>query len=204
MAASVWIENRRLIILSENEVCLSLPLDQGGRYRMTVVDAENAMEVLRALEQTPGIGVLPADGGLLAGMSIAENLSVALGYTVGSADTPTEDWEDQLQLALQLCGLSPDRIRAIASTKPEQLDPIERWTAGLVRNILHAPDLLILDRVFSGLSRRQTDALLSIEAIYHDFHPFRPTLFLEIDSHALPDIPDCHTFSQRKELPCPY
>lgn len=200
----VTLNNRQLSLVRDGETDWSLALDQGGRYRVIVPDDATASALLHALESTRRVGILPASGGLLGAMTVAENMAIALGYAANANDTPVTDWEHELQLALRLCGLPPERIQSIARAKPAQLDATECWMVGLVRNILCAPDLLVLDRVFAGLSRRQAEALLAIEAVYHDFHPFRPTLFVEIDSHALPEIPNCHSFEQQREHACPY
>jgi ABC-type branched-subunit amino acid transport system ATPase component len=198
------VNGRHFSLSRDGENCMSLPLDQGGRYRITVPDAEIALEVVTTLEKTTGVGVLPADGGLLGSMTVAENWALAVGYAPQSRDGLRTDWEQELQLAMQLCGLTQERMHSIPSDRPTRLNPSERWMVGLIRNILCPPELLVLDRVFTGLSRQQTQEILAVEAVYHDFHPFRPCLFVEIDSHALPEIPDCHCFADLKVHACPY
>lgn len=191
MPPGVKLEQRTLVLTGAGERPLAIPLDQGGRHRIVVPDAATAAEIVTALETCPGVGVLPASGGLLGTMTVAENFSLALRYGIDPRDDAVGDWQHALQLAFELCGLPPERIASIGRERPMSLSRNERWLVGFVRNLLRPPELLVLDRVFGGLSRRQAEAVIAVEAVYHDFHPFRPTLFVDIDAHELPAVPDC-------------
>lgn len=202
MPLAARIEQRTLLLASDGEPRLAIALDRGGRHRVIVPDAASAAEVVAALETCPGVGVLPANGGLLGTMTVAENLALALRYGADPKETAAGDWQHALQLALEACGLPPERIQGIARERPLALERSERWMIGFVRNLLQPPELLVLDRIFGGLSRRQANAVIALEAVYHDFHPFRPTLFVDIDAHELPAVPDC--MSLELEAPaCP-
>jgi ABC-type ATPase involved in cell division len=136
-------------------------------------------------------------------MTVAENFALALRYGADPQDDAAGDWQHALQLALELCGLSAERIQGIGRQRPIGLDRDERWLIGFVRNLMRPPELLVLDRVFGGLSRRQAETIVALEALYHDFHPFRPTLFVDIDSHELPALPDCVNRLELEMLACP-
>ena len=77
-----------------------------------------------------------------------------------------------------------------------------RWTLGLVRCLLRPPELLVIDRMSAGLARLEADALIAVESVYHKRHPFRPVLFVDLDSHELPGLPDCRTLTELAETPC--
>jgi hypothetical protein len=191
MSLHAKLEQRSLVLTVDDERRLSIPLDQGGRYRIVAPDAATIQQVVDALETCPAVGVLPANGGLLGAMTVAENFALALRYGADPQDDAAGEWQHALQLAFQLCGLPEERIRSIGRERPMSLERIERWLVGFVRNLLRPPELLVLDRVFGGLSRRQVEAVIALEAVYHEFHPFRPTLFVDIDTHELPALPDC-------------
>jgi ABC-type branched-subunit amino acid transport system ATPase component len=111
-----------------------------------------------------------------------------------------------LESALRLCGLAPDRIAALGRERPMNLERSERWTLGLARCLLRPPQLLVIDRAFAGMARRQADSLIAVEAAYHRRHPFRPALFIDLDSHELPELPGCRTstrFAEFSERLCP-
>ncbi len=101
-----------------------------------------------------------------------------------------------------LCGLSPERVAMLGRELPMNLERGERWTVGFAGCLLRPPELLVIDRLFAGLTRRQADALIAVESVYHRRHPFRPVLFIDLDSHELPELPDCRTITELAETPC--
>jgi ABC-type transporter Mla maintaining outer membrane lipid asymmetry ATPase subunit MlaF len=187
----VVLEGRRLALFAGSDACLTLSLDEGGRHRLVVADSAGAQMVVDALERCPAVGVLPGSGGLLGAMTVAENFALALRYHVDRDDP--RDWEQDLEIALRRCGLPAQRVATLGRERPMDLARAQRWTLGFARWLLRPPDLLVFDRVFAGLARRQADALIAVEAIYHQRHPFRPVLFVDLDSHELPELPDCRS-----------
>lgn len=203
MGFHATLQGRELTLTGEGGPLLSVPLDQGGRYRVVAPDVTHLELVLQALEAVPGVSVLPAEGGLLGAMSVSANLSLALRYGVDADAAMLRDWEDALQQAFRLCGLSEDRIRSIGREHPVNLDRMDRWLVGYVRYLLRPPEVLVLDRIFAGLSRRQAESVIAMESVYHEFHPFRPTLFVDLDTHGLPEIADCRTTFELEAAVCP-
>lgn len=202
-AFTATIEGRRLSLFADGCLRLTLPLDQGGRHRLVVADSTTAQRVVAALERWSGVGVLPDSGGLLGAMTVAENFTLALRYD-GDPDDP-RNWERELEAALDLCGLPAERIATLGSQQPMNLERTERWTVGFARWLLRPPELLVIDRLFAGLARREANALIAVEAVYHQRHPFRPVLFVDLDSHQLPELPDCRTLVELADLaetPC--
>ena len=194
------IAGRQLSLFSGGDLRLVLPLDEGGRHRLVVNDSTVAEQVVQLLEARPGVGVLPDSGGLLGAMTVAENFALALRYDA-DAEEP-RDWEQDLAAALELCGLPAQRVATLAGERPMNIERTLRWTLGLVRCVLRPPELLVIDRMSAGLARRQADALIAIESVYHERHPFRPVLFVDLDSHELPGLPDCRTLTELAETPC--
>ena len=194
------VEGRRLSLYHGDTPRLVLSLDAGGRHRLVVADSSTAQQGVAALERCPAVGVLPDSGGLLGAMTVAENFALALRYDA-EADDPRER-ESDLETALLLCGLPAQRIAALGRERPMNLERSERWTVGFARCLLRPPELLVIDRLCVGLARRQADALIAVEAVYHRRHPFRPVLFVDLDSHDLPGLPDCRTVTELGERPC--
>lgn len=203
MGFHATLQARELVLTGEGGTLLTLPLDQGGRYRAVAPDVHGVEHMLAALEAVPGVSVLPADGGLLNAMSVSANLSLALSYGVEADHVLVRDWEFALRHGFQMCGLPQERIRSIGREQPLQLDRLERWLIGYVRYLLRPCELLVLDRVFAGLSRRQVATLMTMESVYHAFHPFRPTLFVDLDTHGLPEILDCRATFALEAAACP-
>lgn len=192
------ISDRQLLLLQGEVVRLAIPLDAGGRHRLVVGDGAIARHAVDALEKCRGVGVLPANGGLLGNLSVAANFALIMRYDDDAADPAARDQE--LDAAFQLCGLTPERLAVLAREQPMNLERSERWKVGFIRWLLRPPDLLVIDRLFAGLTRRQAIELIALETIYHARHPFRPVLFVDLDSHELPVLPDCRTSTELVEL----
>lgn len=201
MRLDTAIERRQLVLRQGDGVALALPLDQGGRHRLVVDHADAARHVVASLEACPGVGVLTADGSLPGAMTVAESLALALRY--GQDVIDAKDDEREMELALQLCGFAPTRILALGGEQPMRLPRMERWAIGLARWMLRPPELLVIDRVFAGLTRREADALIDVQAAYHRRHPFRTALFVDLDSHELPALPMCRSLTHFAEDACP-
>jgi ABC-type glutathione transport system ATPase component len=195
------IDARRLVLRAGDAFRLELALDEGGRHRLVVEDIASARRAVASLESCPGVGVLTATGSLPGAMTVAESLALALRY--GQEETEPGDDEHEMEAALQLCGLTPQRIATLGSEQPMKLARTERWTIGLARWLLRPPELLVIDRLFAGLTRREAEELTATEAIYHRRHPFRTALFVDLDSHELPELPECRSVTHLAEAPCP-
>lgn len=192
------VAGRRLSLHEGGIARLAIPLDQGGRHRLVAGDGGIAHSVVAALEDCPGVGVLPASGGLLGNMTVADNFALVLRYDKETDDRKARDRD--LDAAFALCGLTAERVALLARQQAMNLERSERWIVGFVRCLLRPPELLVIDRLFSGLTRRQADALIAVEAIYHARHPFRAVLFVDLDSHELPVLPDCRSSTELAEF----
>lgn len=194
------IGGRHLVMHADGSPCLDLALDAGGRHRLIVDHLPQARRVVACLEACPGVGVLGANGSLPGAMTVAESLALALRYGQDSIDEA--DDEREMEAALLLCGLAPERIAALGGEQPMNLTRPERWTIGLARWLLRPPELLVVDRLFAGLTRREAEALTATQAVYHRRHPFRAALFVDLDSHELPELPECRSVVHLAETPC--
>ena len=191
MSFQAVLRQRQLHLSHATQPLLALPLDQGGRWRLVLPDDAGVEAAVEALESTPGVAVLPAQGGLLGSMSVAANLSLALRYGQEADAATLRGWEHKLELVLSLFGVSQTQLRRLGQALPMQLGQLERWLLGLALRVMRPPEVLVLDRAFAGLSRRQSESVLAMLEVYHALHPFRPILCVDLDAHSLPALPQC-------------
>lgn len=194
------IAARHLALSIDGASCLDLALDEGGRHRLVVEDIADARRVVASLEACPGVGVLTASGSLPGAMTVAESLALALRY--GQEEIDARDDEREMEAALSLCGLAPQRIAVLGGEQPMKLPRLERWAIGLARWLLRPPELLVIDRLFAGLTRREAESLIATQSVYHRRHPFRTALFVDLDSHELPSLPECRSVTHLAEATC--
>jgi hypothetical protein len=182
---------------------ISIALNEGGAYRLRLQNAEQADAVINALESLSTVDVLPSNGGVLGGLPGFEKLDLPLHFGVPLAEREDRHWQGLAHIALRQCGLGDEQIAALGKTMCAELSDTHRWMVGLVRNILRPPEILVMDRTFSGLSRQHVDSRIAMQAVFQVFHPFRPVLFVDVDSYELPQIPHCKAeFEMRGDL-CP-
>ncbi|MBI3096449.1 MAG: hypothetical protein HYY97_16395, partial [Rhodocyclales bacterium] len=139
------VAERRLTLYEGAALRLALRLDAGGRHRLVVGDDDIARRVVAALEDCPGVGVLPADGGLLGNQTVAGNFALVLRYDAAENRDPLDP---DLDAAFRLCGMTPQRVETLAREQPMNLERGERWQLGFVRWLLRPPELLVIDRLF--------------------------------------------------------
>jgi len=188
MGWQATLDGRALRLAEEGTTRLVAPLDEGGRYRVVVPDVAAAKEIVAAFEAVPAVGVLAGSGGLLGAKTVAENFALALHFGSGADEESGLDRDEDLKVALRLCGLPEARVAEIGREQPMNLSRPERWLLGFARCLLLPPELLVFDRAFSGLTRREADAVVALSELYGDYHPFRPVVFVDLDTHELPAI----------------
>ncbi len=109
------------------------------------------------------IGWVAADGGLISGLTIWENVTLPLCY---HRRDPPADMEERLAHWLGLVGIGEDARADFLSGWPTHLGPLERRQAGLARGLLHGSPLLLVEgKLFAdvptALRRRWELALAS-------------------------------------------
>lgn len=191
MAWRAQLRGRDVVLDEDGVERLVIALDQGGRYRIVVPDLSSLRQVIDALEALSLVGVLPGNGGLLGAKTVGENFSLAMHFGRDAGEEGATVNDEDILFALGLVGFDAGRIAQIGREQPMNISRPERWRLGLARCLLVPPDLLVFDRAFAGLSRREAGALVESSLRYHSFHPFRPVIFIDLDSHELPAIGDC-------------
>lgn len=200
------LDGRSLHLTDKVATRLSVALDEGGRYRIIVPELAELKAILAALESLPLVGVLPANGGLLGAKTVSENFALALHFGQEQADDAQDVRDEELQRALRLAGLPATRLAGIGREQPMNLTRPERWLLGFARCLVLPPELLVFDRAFAGLARREADMVVACAALYAEYHPFRPVMFIDLDTHELPSVGHCRgelRLSEAQEAECP-
>lgn len=178
-----------LVLQNRDQTLLRVALGRGGLYRLLAGDEPQLHDALAVLETAEPVNVLAADGGLLGRLTVAQQLALALDYGASADEPLRQDRRERLQQALQRCGIDPAQALALGPVPAERLPRLQRWRLGLALRLLRPPELLVLERPFAGLSRRQAQAVSDLLRGYLQFHPFRPVLLLELDAHDGPPLP---------------
>lgn len=97
------------------------------------------------------IGWVPESGGLISNLKVWENVTLPLWYhgkrRVAEAEAQTSRW-------LSLLGMNEGEMGAFMASPAALLTPLGRKRAGLLRGLLLAPQVLVLDTaLFNGVNR---------------------------------------------------
>lgn len=184
------LRDRVLELRLPSQRSLRLALDHGGGSRIVVAHSDDVPPILHSLEPLSGVSVLPADGGLLGGMSVAGHFALALGqHGAAHEDDARTASEHRLLMAWQMCGVGEAQARRLGRALPQTLTRGERWLAGLVLQMLRPLEVLVVDRAFAQLSRREMAQACGHLEAFRRFHPFRPLLMIDVDVPGLPELP---------------
>ncbi len=107
----------------------------------------------RPLENSaPGcIGWVPENGGLINNLKVWENITLPLWYH--GSYLPHQD-EETVRRWLDVLGLDAGEWSDFMACQPAMLEPVERKLAGLLRGLVQAPVLLVVDAaLFEGVTQ---------------------------------------------------
>jgi phospholipid/cholesterol/gamma-HCH transport system ATP-binding protein len=100
------------------------------------------------------IGYLPAGDGLLHNLSLRDNIGLPLRF---GSDYRLDQIEARIDHLLDRL-----RLRRVSALRPADANEEERRRAALARALASAPDLMILEEPFRGLTDRASDEIFDI------------------------------------------
>ncbi len=89
-----------------------------------------------------GIGFIPAAGGLISNLKTWENVTLPLWY---HGRRQTQAVEETVSRWLTELGLDPQEWEKFMASSAARLKPVERKLAGLLRGLVQAPQVLVID-----------------------------------------------------------
>jgi|GEM_PF-3235776 len=185
--AKVLAGQMAVLVLNREELCgefvnallgLSLPLSG------TVSVFDQHLSLLPEKEQIPviqSIGIVSARLGLIANLSVMENLVLAADYH--TMDDRVEIRQRALSL-LEFFGYNGSPYGALG-----KLSRAQQTQVRLVRALMLDPDLLIYSTLFDGLSSKDADKLLDRVLEIHRRKQRRTTIFLTPDQQLVARLP---------------
>lgn len=200
---SACLHGRTLTLTLAPGQTLRLPLDHGRGARVVVSNDDSVGPLLRCVESIAGVSLLPMEGGLLAGMRVSTHFALALGLHGAVADEGRPALDHRLRLAWAVCGVGENEARRLGRSMPQALTTGERWLCGLVLQMLRPFDVLVVDRPFARLSRREMAQACERLDAFRCFNPFRPLLLVDVDVPGLPSLPWLRDTVVCEEVTCP-
>jgi ABC-type transporter Mla maintaining outer membrane lipid asymmetry ATPase subunit MlaF len=164
---------------------LSIAPASGRTYRVVARDTATCNRLVRDALRSPRSELVPRMGGLLAGLSVLENILLPAIYhrrvaEHGVADLVNREFEG--------CGLSRPQAEALCSRPVTELGAFDRRLVALVRALLMRPAMLLLERSFDGLTAGDAARAARFGQHYRRAVPAGTVIFFDLAGMACPDV----------------
>lgn len=134
-----------------NAAPLRIAPGSGATYRITANGATACSRLVHEALRHPQAELVPRTGGLLINLSVLENVLLPAVYHRRVAD---RDVAALVYREFEACGLERAQADALCEREIPQLNAFERRLVALVRSLLMRPAVLLLERIFEGLTAR--------------------------------------------------
>ena len=134
--------------------------------KLVLLGAEvNALRMEERIALRARVAFLPAAGGLLSHLNAWENIILPLGCHLPQR---LPGIAAQVHSLLSGLGMVPEML---LGKLPEEMTLLEKKTAGFVRILLEAPDLVLVENFAAGLDSAERMRIPYFAATYHASHP---------------------------------
>jgi ABC-type transporter Mla maintaining outer membrane lipid asymmetry ATPase subunit MlaF len=126
----------------------------GRTYRITTASDVACRRLVQEALRCPAAELVPRSGGLLSGLSVLENvvLQAVYHHRIARPQLAELVYEE-----FEACGLDRRQAEALCETAVPDLDEFERRLVALVRSLLMRPAVLVMERIFEGLTARDVE-----------------------------------------------
>jgi len=163
----------------------SIELHRGRTYLVLARDGDAEERAVDALAAHAPCAVVSSDGGLIANLTLRENLCLPLVYESADACPDAAGAGGELARAT---GFDADAFVAALDRQPHAVPLVMRRFAGFVRSMLLEPEMLVLVSPFDALGPQDRARVARFERVFHLYHPFRTVVFVDTDAAALPRL----------------
>jgi ABC-type transporter Mla maintaining outer membrane lipid asymmetry ATPase subunit MlaF len=118
-------------------------------YCITARDEAACARLVRDALRCPAAELLPRTGGLLSNLSVLENIVLPALY---HRRIPVDRVAEQVYEAFEACDLDRGQADALCARTVTDLDVLAARLVALVRSLLMRPAVLLMERVFEGLT----------------------------------------------------
>lgn len=133
---------------------LRVALASGRTCQVTAPNAAVCSRLVQEVLHFPMSELLPRAGGLLSNISVLENVVLPAVYhrRIARAQLAELVYEE-----FEACGLDRGQAEVLCGKAVPDLDEFERRLVALVRSLLMRPAVLIMERIFEGLTAREME-----------------------------------------------
>ena len=130
------------------------------------------------------VGIVPQDGGLLAGFPAWKNIVLPRQFQSGRHEAGLgEEFDEAMRFCAAACDPGDEWMRQL----PDYLSQYQRRVAAFLRLMLGRPDLCLYENLAGNLPGRQKESLVALTRRFHQQQTGRISIYLEFNPELLAD-----------------
>jgi ABC-type sugar transport system ATPase subunit len=157
----------------------------GRSYRVTARNEAILSRLVREALNCPAAELVPRSGGLLSNLSVLENIVLPGVYhrrvaTAGIAERVYE--------VFAACELDRSQAEALCERAVPDLDAFERRLVMVARSLLMRPAVLLMERIFEGLTARDMERVAGFGGFYRRAVAGGTVVYFDLAGMPCPEI----------------
>lgn len=157
----------------------------GKTYRIVAGKVSVCGTLVNEALRSPAVEVVPAFGGLLERNSVLENILLPALY---HRRIPAQDVAERAYRAFACCGIERLQADALCARSVQDLGKYDRRLVALVRSLLMRPALLLLERLFEGLTAQDKQRAARFGGYYRGVVPDGTLIYCDLAGISCPDV----------------
>lgn len=174
-----------VLVLQCGATQLRVPPACGKTFRIVAGDAAACGAVVAQVQRNPAAEIVPAFGGLLNGLSVLENALLPVLY---HGRVPTKGMAERAYGAFAACGLDRAQADSLCARDVQEIGAFDRRLVALVRSLLMRPALLLLERLFEGLTAQDKERAARFGGYYRGVVPGGTLIYCDLAGISCPDV----------------
>ena len=162
-----------------------LEIAVGRTYCITARDEAACARLTREALRCPAAELVPGTGGLLTSLSVLENMLLPALYHRRVAGAQLAE---RVYRGLEACGLGREETDALSARTIVELDGYERRLVALARSLLMRPPLLLVERIFEGLTMGDMGRVARFGDYYRSAVPGGTLVWFNLAGMPCPDL----------------
>jgi ABC-type lipoprotein export system ATPase subunit len=154
-------------------------------YYVSARSVEACNRLVHEALRHPEMQLVSRSGGLLSNLSVLENMVLPAVYH-GRVARP--ELANRIYQTFDACGLDRQQADALCERSAGEVEGFERLLVALLRALLMRPAVLVLERVFEGLTAEDMKRVAQFPRHYRRVVAAGAVVFIDRAGMACPDI----------------
>jgi len=184
-AAAVPTRDSIELACRTGEPPLRIAASSGLTYCVTASDPGSCRRLAQDVLAFPAAELVPHLCGLLVNLPVLENVVLPAVY---HRRVDRVELADRVYKGFEACGVNQAGADVLCERAVASLDEFERRLVAVVRSLLMRPTVLVMERIFEGLTTREMERVAEFGCCYRRVVPDGTLLYLDVAGMPGPAI----------------